>query len=127
MQFDQDAALESIGGAGYLVKLAESVVTVISARDYAEAILDLAIRRQVILAAAEAMAMARVDEPSEWGKRGRSIIERLEARLRDRWPSPTGCNAQNRGPGCDGMLCASPKPPTKATVGSLASPRACGN
>jgi replicative DNA helicase len=46
--FDQDGALADIGGAQYLVDLAGAVVTVINAEDYARAIHDLHMRRQLI-------------------------------------------------------------------------------
>ena len=43
--FDQDGALAEIGGAQYLVQLAQAVVTVINAEDYGRAIHDLYLRR----------------------------------------------------------------------------------
>ncbi|HEY4164053.1 MAG TPA: replicative DNA helicase [Dongiaceae bacterium] len=46
--FDQDGALVEIGGAQYLVELAQSVVTVINAEDYGHAVHDLFLRRQLI-------------------------------------------------------------------------------
>ncbi len=46
--FDQDGALTEIGGAAYLVQLAQSVVTVINAEDYGRTIHDLYLRRQLI-------------------------------------------------------------------------------
>jgi replicative DNA helicase len=46
--FDQDGALTEIGGAQYLVELAQSVVTVINAEDYGHVIHDLYLRRQLI-------------------------------------------------------------------------------
>ncbi|MGH6892278.1 MAG: replicative DNA helicase [Dongiaceae bacterium] len=46
--FDQDGALSEIGGAQYLVQLAQAVVTVINAEDYGRAIHDLYLRRQLI-------------------------------------------------------------------------------
>jgi replicative DNA helicase len=46
--FDQDGALTEIGGAQYLVELAQSVVTVINAEDYGRAVHDLYLRRQLI-------------------------------------------------------------------------------
>ena len=46
--FDQDGALAEIGGAQYLVQLAQSVVTVINAEDYGRAVHDLYLRRQLI-------------------------------------------------------------------------------
>ena len=46
--FEQDGALAEIGGPAYLVRLANSVVTVINAEDYGRLIHDLHIRRQLI-------------------------------------------------------------------------------
>jgi len=46
--FEQDPALEGVGGAQYLFDLAASVVTVVNARQYAEDIRDLYLRRQLI-------------------------------------------------------------------------------
>src|SRR5215831_9976061 len=45
--FDQDGALTEIGGAQYLVDLAQAVVTVINAEDYGRAVHDLFLRRQL--------------------------------------------------------------------------------
>jgi replicative DNA helicase len=46
--FDQDGALQEIGGAQYLARLAASVVTIINAADYGHTIHDLYLRRQLI-------------------------------------------------------------------------------
>lgn len=46
--FDQDHALAEIGGAQYLARLATAVVTIINADDYARAIHDLYLRRELI-------------------------------------------------------------------------------
>jgi replicative DNA helicase len=46
--FDQDAELESIGGAQYLARLAASATTIINAADYGRIIFDLHLRRQLI-------------------------------------------------------------------------------
>jgi replicative DNA helicase len=46
--FDQDGALAEIGGAQYLVDLAQSVVTVINADDYGRVVHDLYLRRQLV-------------------------------------------------------------------------------
>jgi replicative DNA helicase len=46
--FDQDGALQEIGGAQYLARLAASVVTIINAVDYGHAIHELHLRRQLI-------------------------------------------------------------------------------
>src|SRR5690606_19458470 len=46
--FDQDAALAEVGGAQYLARLANSVVTIINAEDYGRTIHDMYLRRQLI-------------------------------------------------------------------------------
>lgn len=46
--FDQDAALAEVGGAQYLARLANSVVTIINAEDYGRTIHDAYLRRQLI-------------------------------------------------------------------------------
>ncbi len=46
--FDQDQALADIGGAQYLARLANAVVTIINAEDYGKTIHDLYLRRQLI-------------------------------------------------------------------------------
>jgi replicative DNA helicase len=47
--FDQDGALQEIGGAQYLARLAAAVVTIINAEDYGRTIHDLHLRRQLIV------------------------------------------------------------------------------
>src|ERR1051326_9379820 len=46
--FDQDGALQQIGGAQYLARLAESAVTIINAEHYGRTIHDLHLRRELI-------------------------------------------------------------------------------
>jgi replicative DNA helicase len=46
--FEQDNALSEIGGPAYLSRLATSVVSIVNAMDYARAIRDLSLRRQLI-------------------------------------------------------------------------------
>ena len=46
--FEADGSLDDIGGTGYLARLAASVVTIINADDYARAIHDDHLRRQLI-------------------------------------------------------------------------------
>ncbi len=46
--FDQDEALKELGGASYLAKLAAGAGMLITARDYARSIYDLALKRQLI-------------------------------------------------------------------------------
>ena len=47
--FENDPALENVGGAQYLGDLAANVITVINSHDYAQLIHDLHIRRQLIM------------------------------------------------------------------------------
>ena len=46
--FEADEDLTKVGGADYLSELAESVITVVNARDYAETVYDMALRRDLI-------------------------------------------------------------------------------
>ena len=46
--FDNDDSLSEVGGAQYLARLAGSAVTIINAEHYGRAILDLALRRDLI-------------------------------------------------------------------------------
>lgn len=46
--FSDDEDLKEIGGASYLVKLADSVVSIINVKDYGMTIHDLSLRRQLI-------------------------------------------------------------------------------
>jgi replicative DNA helicase len=46
--FDQDPALTEVGGAKYLARLENAVVTIINAEDYGHAIHDLFLRRELI-------------------------------------------------------------------------------
>lgn len=62
-QFDQDGALQEVGGAKYLVDLAQAVVTVLNARDYAVAIRDLALRRRLIAIAEDLADDAYTTDP----------------------------------------------------------------
>ena len=47
--FDGDTGLEAIGGPAYLARLAGSAISLFAAKDYAQLIYDLAIRRDLIL------------------------------------------------------------------------------
>ena len=47
--FEDDAGLRELGGAAYLVRLAGAAISLFAARDYAQLIYDLAIRRELIL------------------------------------------------------------------------------
>jgi len=46
--FEKDTDLEQVGGAGYISDLAASVISVINAKNYAQIIYDLHIRRELI-------------------------------------------------------------------------------
>lgn len=46
--FAKDASLEQVGGGEYLVNLAASVVSIVNVREYAKAIHDMYLRRQLI-------------------------------------------------------------------------------
>lgn len=46
--FSQDESLQEVGGAAYLVQLADSVISIINVRDYGQTIRELYIRRQLI-------------------------------------------------------------------------------
>ena len=78
--FDQDEALTEIGGAQYLMRLAESAVTIINAEDYGRQILDLHLRRQLIELAdnvANEAFQHDLDEPAV------AQIEKAEQKLYD--------------------------------------------
>ncbi|OYW58181.1 MAG: replicative DNA helicase [Rhodobacterales bacterium 32-66-7] len=46
--FDEDAGLKELGGPTYLVRLAGAAISAYAARDYAQMIYDLAVRRELI-------------------------------------------------------------------------------
>ena len=56
--FDQDGALTEIGGAAYLVRLAESAVTIINIPHYGRTIHDLYLRREMITIGQELVSQA---------------------------------------------------------------------
>jgi replicative DNA helicase len=60
--FDQDEALAEVGGAQYLARLANSVVTIINAEDYGHAVHDLYLRRQLINLGEEVVNQAYVHD-----------------------------------------------------------------
>ncbi len=47
--FEDDAGLAELGGAAYLARLAGAAITLSAARDYAQLVYDLAIRRELIV------------------------------------------------------------------------------
>jgi len=76
--FENDPALEEIGGAGYLVRLAASATTIIHAEDYGRMIYDLSIRRDLINVGEEMVLNAfdsPIDDPAS------EQIERAEGAL----------------------------------------------
>ncbi len=63
--FERDEALATIGGAGYLARLAAAATAIINAEDYGRLIYDLALRRQLIQIGEEMVNTAydsRVDQ-----------------------------------------------------------------
>jgi replicative DNA helicase len=78
--FDQDAALTEVGGAQYLVRLAQAAVAIIDAQDYARAVHDLHLRRELITLGEDVVNDAfrhDLDDPA------REQIERAEKKLFD--------------------------------------------
>ncbi|PZQ51662.1 MAG: replicative DNA helicase [Rhodovulum sulfidophilum] len=67
--FDDDAGLAELGGPAYLVRLAGAAISLFAARDYAQLIYDLAIRRDLIVIgqgiAEKAMRMDLDSEPRD--------------------------------------------------------------
>ncbi len=63
---EDDAGLKELGGAGYLMRLAGAAISSFAARDYAQMIYDLAIRRELIGLGRDISARAaKVDVASE--------------------------------------------------------------
>ncbi len=63
---EEDPGLQELGGAAYLVRLAGAAISSFAARDYAQMIYDLAIRRELISVGRDISAKAaRVDVESE--------------------------------------------------------------
>jgi hypothetical protein len=76
--FDADTALQQLGGAKYLVKLATSAVTITNAQDYARIIVDLASRRELIVELEDTLDQAyQVEFQQSWG----DITARLANRI----------------------------------------------
>ncbi|MDR0406896.1 MAG: replicative DNA helicase [Holosporales bacterium] len=76
--FEGSEELEPVGGAGYLVNLAASVVTIYNVEDYGRLIYDLYIRRQVIALGEEAVNRARAFSPEETALQQ---VESIETKL----------------------------------------------
>ncbi|WIV51742.1 replicative DNA helicase [Marivivens sp. LCG002] len=63
---EDDAGLQELGGAAYLARLAGSAISAFAARDYAQMIYDLAVRRELIQVGRDIAAKAaKVDVDSE--------------------------------------------------------------
>ena len=77
-RFDTDGDLGAIGGAQYLARLAGSAVTIINAPDYARAVHDTWMRRELIMVA-QALELAAVD----FGLPAVKHLEDAEAELID--------------------------------------------
>jgi len=78
--FDQDMALQEIGGAQYLIRLVESAVNIINAADYGRTIYDLHLRRQLITLGEDVVNEAFAHELE---RDARVQIEAAEKRLFD--------------------------------------------
>lgn len=64
--FEDDEGLKELGGPAYLVRLAGAAISAYAARDYAQMIYDLAVRRELISLGREVSAKAaKVDMESE--------------------------------------------------------------
>ncbi len=76
--FEDDAGLKELGGPAYLVRLAGAAISTFAARDYAQMIYDLAVRRELIALGRDITARAaKVDIASE----PRDQITEAEQRL----------------------------------------------
>jgi len=87
---EDDAGLKEYGGAAYLVRLAGAAISAFAARDYAQMIYDLAIRRELIRLGRDISARAgRVDVTSEPKEQ---IVEAEQAlyKLAEQGTSETG-------------------------------------
>lgn len=78
--FDRDKALEAVGGAAYLVDLANSVMSMTSAADYGRLIYDLFLRRELLKIGQDIAGNAKV---YEFDTTATSQIEDAEKKLFD--------------------------------------------
>lgn len=78
--FDKDNALEHLGGAQYLVDLAQSVLSITSAYDYGKLIFDLHIRRELIRIGQD---MCQSAKTYEFDTQANQQIEEAEKQLFD--------------------------------------------
>ena len=76
--FERDDALVDVGGAQYLVRLANAAVTVIDAGHYGQVIFDLAVKRELILIGEDVVNTAYDGEVEEDSS---AQIEQAEQRL----------------------------------------------
>ncbi len=76
--FENDPQLDEVSGVAYFADLAASAVTIINAGRYAKEIQNLAIRRELIVVAAEIGEDAELSQP---GEDGADVLERAEAKL----------------------------------------------
>ena len=64
--FEEDAGLAELGGPAYLVRLAGAAISLFAARDYAQLVYDLAIRRElIVLGQGISEKAARIEVESE--------------------------------------------------------------
>ena len=63
--FEQDESLADIGGQAYLMKLADSAVTVINAAEYGRIIHDLYLRRELIALGDDVVNLSLLNDISE--------------------------------------------------------------
>ncbi len=64
--FEDDAGLKELGGAAYLMRLAGAAISLFAARDYAQLLYDLAIRRELIVLGQDiSEKAARIEVDSE--------------------------------------------------------------
>ena len=84
---EQDADLKAAGGSAYLAKMATASVHVLDVAQMGNVIRDLALRRQIIGLATEAIAAARAGDPVDTAA---AQVERLERGLYDLAESGTG-------------------------------------
>lgn len=76
--FEADGSLETLGGSQYLGKLAASAVSVVNCRHYAQQIVDLSTRRQIIAAAQEIIVGASIPDPE---RSADQVLDEAEERL----------------------------------------------
>lgn len=78
MRFEQDEAMQELGGPGYLVDLTARAVNVIRAEEYAKILYDLFLRREIILLSEEMAERGRTADLTDGAT---TQIEDAESRL----------------------------------------------